>query len=92
MKITTQEILKVLYIFSWIIFVGVCIEAGGFIFNTFFTLVVNPVDAKHFWEGLDLSSLYQHDPGFFFGDNLDDVHRGGDEGLVILLDRKDPAR
>jgi hypothetical protein len=65
MEISTKQILKILYIFSWIIFVGVCIEAGGFIFNTFFTLVINPIDAKHFWEGLDLSALYQHDHGYF---------------------------
>jgi len=65
MEITTKQILKVLYILSWIIFVGVCIEAGGFIFNTFFTLVVNPVGARNFWEGLNLSALYQHDPGYF---------------------------
>src|SRR5438105_10451043 len=65
MNITTKQVLKVLYVLSWIIFVGVCIEAGGFIFNTLFTMVINPIDAKQFWEGLDLSSLYQHDHGYF---------------------------
>jgi hypothetical protein len=45
--------------------VGVCIEAGGFIFNTFFTMVINHVDARSYWEGLDLSALYEHDPGYF---------------------------
>lgn len=65
MEITTKQILKILYVFSWIIFVGVCIEAGGFIFNTFFTMVINPIDARQFWEGMDLSSLYQHDRGYF---------------------------
>ena len=62
---STKQALKILYILSWIIFVGVCIEAGGFIFNTFFTMVINPVDARHFWEELDLSSLYQHDHVYF---------------------------
>jgi len=28
-------------------------------------MVINPIDAKHFWENLDLSSLYQHDRGYF---------------------------
>jgi len=64
-KITTRQILQLLYILSWIIFVGVCIEAGGFISNAFFTLVINPVGASHFWPGLDLSSLYNYDRGFF---------------------------
>ena len=70
MEITTKQILKILYVLSWIIFVGVCIEACGFIFNTFFTLVTNSVDAKHFWMGIDLSSLYRYDPGYFFVETL----------------------
>lgn len=62
--------LQVLYILSWIIFVGVCIEAGGFIFNSFFTLAINPVDAKHFWPGIDLSDLYKFDHGHFFAETI----------------------
>jgi hypothetical protein len=62
----TELILKVLYFVAWIIFIGVSIEAGGFISNTFFTLVINPGGAAHFWNQLDLSSLYAHDPGHFF--------------------------
>ena len=65
-KITTKQVLKILYIISWIIFVGVCIEAGGFIFNAFYTWIINPVDAKHFWQEIDLSSLYKYDHGYFF--------------------------
>ena len=68
--IDTKQGLKILYVLSWIIFVGVCIEAGGFIFNAFFTLVVNPVDAKTFWQEIDLSSLYKYDPGYFFVETL----------------------
>ena len=34
-------------------------------FNTFFTLAINPVDAKHFWPGVDLSGLYAWDRGYF---------------------------
>ena len=66
MEINTKQILKILYVLSWIIFVGVCIEAGGFVINTFYTLVINNVDAKYFWPGIDFSSLYRYDPGYFF--------------------------
>jgi hypothetical protein len=66
MEVSTKQILKLLYVLSWIIFVGVCVEACGFIFNTFFTLVINSVDAKHYWPGIDFSSLYRYDPGYFF--------------------------
>ena len=69
-KISTSQILKILYVLSWIIFVGVCIEAGGFIFNTFFILVINPVGANNFWQGIDLSSLYKFDHGYFFVETL----------------------
>lgn len=60
-KISTRQILKILYVISWIIFIGACIEAGSFIFNAFFTLVVNPNNANYF----GLISLYEFDPGYF---------------------------
>lgn len=65
-KITTNQILKVLQILSWIIFIGLCIEAGGIAVNTFITLFINPLGVKNFWEGNEyLSSLYQFDHGHF---------------------------
>ena len=69
-KIGTKQMLKLLYILSWRIFVGVCIEAGAFIFNAFFTLLLNPVGAKHFWQEVDLSNLYYYDRGYFFVETL----------------------
>ena len=92
MEISTKQILKILYVLSWIIFVGVCVEAGGFIFNTFYTLVINNVDAKHFWLGIDLSSLYRYDPGYFFVEASPDDHRCSYEVIDILPDRKSAAR
>ena len=66
-KITTNQILKVLQILSWIIFIGLCIEAGGIVVNTFITLFINPLGVDNFWEGAGyLSSLYQFDHGYFF--------------------------
>ena len=58
-KITTKHILIVLNIITWLIFIGVCIEAGGFLFNTLYTLFVGPQNAEFFWNRLDLSNLYQ---------------------------------
>jgi len=69
-RISTKQMLKILYVLSWIIFIGVCIEAGGFIFNAFFTLVLNPVGATHFWKEVDLSVLYEYDRGYFFVETL----------------------
>jgi hypothetical protein len=66
-KITTNQMLKVLQILSWIVFIGLCVEAGGIIVNTFITLVINPLGVKNFWEGADyLAGLYTYDRGHFF--------------------------
>jgi hypothetical protein len=64
-KIDSQMILKFLHVLSWIIFIGLCIEAGGVIFNTIFTHFINPDASKYFWKEIDLSNLYQFDAGYF---------------------------
>jgi hypothetical protein len=69
-KISTTQILKALYILSWIIFIGVCIEAGGFLFNAFFTLLSNPVSIGRYWQEVDLTGLYKYDHGHFFVETL----------------------
>jgi Protein of unknown function (DUF2975) len=63
-KIGTKHILMVLNILSWIIFLGLCIETGGIIFNTVYALF-KPIVAKYFWNGADLSALYAYDKGHF---------------------------
>jgi len=70
MTISTKQILKVLLLLSWILFIGVCIEAGGCIFSAGYTLLINPVNAAHFWTGNDLSGLFKYDPGYFISETL----------------------
>lgn len=65
MKINPTQVLKVLYVLSWIIFVGLCIEAGGYITNAFFA-IVNPDIVKYLWREVDLSGLLKYDNGHFF--------------------------
>lgn len=65
-KISTKTVLKILYVLAFIIFVGLCIEAGGFISNAVYTLAFNANLASHFWNQMDLSSLYNYDKGQFF--------------------------
>jgi hypothetical protein len=65
-KITTNQILKVLEILSWIIFIGLCIEAGGITVCTFITLFIDPHGVENFWKGKEyLSGLYRFDQGHF---------------------------
>src|ERR1700733_14261685 len=57
----TKKILKILNIIAWTLFVLLCIQAGVFLFNTFFTLFINPVDSKYFQRGeIDFSNLYAY--------------------------------
>jgi len=60
-QISAKQMLKILYVLSWIIFIGLCIEAGSFIFNVFFSMAINPVAADYF----HLSDLYRYDRGHF---------------------------
>ena len=65
-KITTNQTLLILKILSWIIFLGLSIEAGGIIVNTIITLFINPEGAHNFWKGSAyLSSLHAFDIGYF---------------------------
>lgn len=65
-KITNNQILKVLEVLSWIIFIGLCIEAGAMVVNTFISLFITPDSVGNFWKGKEyLSSLYQYDYGYF---------------------------
>jgi Protein of unknown function (DUF2975) len=70
MKITTKQVMKILYVLSWLIFIGVCIEAGGSIFSAFYTLVINPINAKTYWVGNDLSGLLEYERWHFFGETF----------------------
>ncbi|MET0242516.1 MAG: DUF2975 domain-containing protein, partial [Flavitalea sp.] len=60
-----KQILRVLLIIAWIIFVGLGIEAGGYTWNTIYPLVTTPYESWEFWNHTDLSSLYNADKGQF---------------------------
>lgn len=55
-----------LYIVAWLIFVGLCIEAGGLIVNFFFSLY-NPEFVQNLYQKLDLSKMYNDSKLAFFG-------------------------
>jgi hypothetical protein len=66
MKLDTNFILRILYFLAWLIFVGLSIEAGGFITNTVGTAFLEPEVAGRLWKQVDLSSLYNYDRGYFY--------------------------
>lgn len=63
---TSNIVFTALKIISWIIFVGLCVEAGGLIVNFIFTLY-KPEWINHLYQKLDLSQMYDHSKMVFFG-------------------------
>jgi hypothetical protein len=61
----TNFLFKALHIISWLIFIGVSIDAGGVLSNTLYTLLISSNLAAHFWGYLDLSKLYQSNQAAF---------------------------
>ena len=58
-------VFKVLNIVAWIIFVGLCIEAGGLIVNFIFSLY-KPEFVQNLYQKLDLSEMYYRSKWAFF--------------------------
>ena len=54
-----------LHIVAWLIFVGLCIEAGGLIVNFIFSLY-KPEFVQNLYQKLDLSEMYQRSKWAFF--------------------------
>lgn len=56
--------LQLLHVIAWVIFVGVCVEAGGFLASAS-VKIMRPDIAGYFWQGVNLEALYQHDRGYY---------------------------
>ena len=59
-------VFTVLNVFAWIIFVGLCIEAGALIVNFVFSLF-KPEVVHNLYEKLDLSEMYERSKWAYFG-------------------------
>ena len=64
-RITTQQILNVLHILAWIIFIGLLFQAGSLIVYTICTLTLDPENIQKMWQVVELSNLHSFDPGYF---------------------------
>jgi multisubunit Na+/H+ antiporter MnhE subunit len=65
MSKTNNYVFLGLKIVAWIIFVGLCIEAGGLIVNFVFSLY-NPEFVQNLYQKLDLSEMYERSKWAFF--------------------------
>ncbi len=59
-------VFKALHIVAWVIFVGLCIEAGGLIVNFIFSLF-KPEFVQNLYQKLDLTEIYKDNKWTFFG-------------------------
>ena len=66
MSKTNNFVFTGLKIVAWIIFVGLCIEAGGLLVNFFYSLY-NPEFVQNLYQKLDLSELYSLNKWAFYG-------------------------
>ena len=66
MSKTNNFVFTVLKIVSWVIFVGLCIEAGGLVVNFIFSLY-KPEFVQNLYNKLDLSEMYERSKWAFFG-------------------------
>ena len=66
MSKTNNFVFKGLHIVAWIIFVGLCIEAGGLLVNFFFSLY-KPEFVQNLYQKLDLNKMYEESKLVFFG-------------------------
>ena len=58
-------VFKVLSVVAWVIFVGLCIEAGGLIVNFIFSLY-KPEFVQNLYQKLDLSEMYMSSKWAFY--------------------------
>ena len=65
MSKTNNIVFKGLHIVAWIIFVGLCIEAGGLIVNFIFSLY-KPEFLQNLYQKLDLTEMYERSKWAFF--------------------------
>ncbi|HYF30441.1 MAG TPA: DUF2975 domain-containing protein [Chitinophagaceae bacterium] len=66
MKKGNNVVFTVLKIIAWIIFVGLCVEAGGLIVNFIFSLY-KPEFVPNLYQKLDLSEMYERNKWAYFG-------------------------
>ncbi len=65
MSKSNNFVFEALHIVAWVIFVGLCIEAGALVVNFIFCLY-NPEFVQNLYQKMDLSEMYQRSKWAFF--------------------------
>lgn len=65
MKKLAAPALVVMWVFTWMAFIGLCIKTGSIAFNFISSLAFNPKAASNLFLGLNLSTLYENHLGYY---------------------------
>ena len=65
MSKSNNFVFEALHVVAWVIFVGLCIEAGGLVVNFFFSLY-RPEFVQNLYQKMDLSEMYHRSKWAFF--------------------------
>ena len=65
MKKKTHELLIVMKVLTWLVFLGLCIKTGALIISFFVSEFINPLASKNLYLGFDLSNLKQFSNGHY---------------------------
>lgn len=66
MKTRNTWLYHTLHILAWVIFVGLCIEAGGLIVNVIMREFASEATVRKLWMLIDLSNIYATDKTIYF--------------------------
>ncbi|MBC7934342.1 MAG: hypothetical protein H7Y86_03135 [Rhizobacter sp.] len=65
MEISSKQILNVLRVLAWILFLGLSVEAGAIIVSAVLRFIVNPDQVDKLWQEVNLTALFNFDRGHF---------------------------
>jgi len=65
MTTSSKLIILLLKILAWIIFIGLCVEAGTVIVSIFYAWL-SPEKIAILWKPIDLAALHRFDSGYYF--------------------------
>lgn len=63
----TKQILLVLHIIAWMLFIGTCIKTGALLTSIFVSLTIDSNATKNLYMSLDLTSLYEYSLWYYIG-------------------------
>jgi hypothetical protein len=82
---STKQILGLMKVISWIIFIGLCIKTGAIITSFLISLFINPEAAQSLYLGLDLSELYKLNIWYFVNTMSFIIILSGQKAYIFYL-------